>query len=63
MRSFFDAVHKNVEIEDYLCEIIDTDHFQRLRHLKQLGLGNYVYPSANHTRLSGSAAILPGKYA
>lgn len=31
-------------------EIIEHPYFQRLRRINQLGLTNYVYPGANHTR-------------
>ncbi len=31
-------------------EIIEHPYFQRLRRIRQLGLTNYVYPGANHTR-------------
>ena len=31
-------------------DIIEHSWFQRLRHIKQLGLTDFVYPSAQHTR-------------
>ena len=33
-----------------LYDLIEHQHFQRLRRIKQLGLTNLVYPGANHTR-------------
>jgi HD superfamily phosphohydrolase len=33
-----------------LFDIISHPWFQRLRHIKQLGLTDYVYPAAQHTR-------------
>ena len=35
-------------------EIIEHPYFQRLRRIRQLGLTNYVYPGANHTRFQHS---------
>jgi hypothetical protein len=35
---------------DLLFDLLEHPYFQRLRRIKQLGLTNYVYPGANHTR-------------
>ncbi len=35
---------------DFLYQLIDHPIFQRLRRISQMGLSNYVYPGATHTR-------------
>jgi HD superfamily phosphohydrolase len=35
---------------DLIYDLIEHPWFQRLRHIKQLGLTGYVYPGANHSR-------------
>jgi HD superfamily phosphohydrolase len=44
--------------------VIDHELFQRLRYIKQLGLAEYVFPCANHTRFQHSlgASYLAGEY-
>lgn len=53
-----DAVHKDIFVTRLETKIMDTQDFQRLRRLKQLGLTNLVYPSANHTRFEHSIGTL-----
>jgi HD superfamily phosphohydrolase len=46
-----DPVYGFITIPNQLAfDIIEHPYFQRLRNIKQLGLSNYVYPGANHTR-------------
>src|SRR5687768_6126292 len=46
-----DPVYGFITIPSELVyEIISHSYFQRLRHIKQLGLSHYVYPGALHTR-------------
>lgn len=51
-----DAVHGMMEVDDAwkktIKAIIDLPDFQRLRHIKQLGLADLVFPGAVHTRFS-----------
>jgi HD superfamily phosphohydrolase len=51
---FKDTIHGNIEFSKHFLEIIDHPYFQRLRNLKQLGLTNFVYNNANHTRFEHS---------
>ncbi|RIA96134.1 hypothetical protein C1645_815822 [Glomus cerebriforme] len=45
-----DPIHGLMEFEDWIVKFIDTEHFQRLRNIKQLGNTYYVYPGASHNR-------------
>ncbi|XP_073132011.1 uncharacterized protein [Henckelia pumila] len=45
-----DNVHGNIYLDPLSLKFIDTEQFQRLRDLKQLGLAYMVYPGAVHSR-------------
>ncbi len=46
-----DPVHGFISIEnESLLSIIDSAPFQRLRRIRQMGVADYVYPGAEHTR-------------
>jgi len=49
-----DAVHGDIELGPLEVELMDTEEFQRLRGIKQLGTACLVYPSATHTRFEHS---------
>uniref|UniRef100_A0A8C9U3Z4 SAM domain and HD domain 1 n=1 Tax=Scleropages formosus TaxID=113540 RepID=A0A8C9U3Z4_SCLFO len=57
MKVFNDPVHGHIELHPLLVCIIDTPQFQRLRHIKQLGGGYFVYPSAAHNRFEHSIGV------
>ncbi|WP_123624503.1 HD domain-containing protein [Halorubrum sp. CSM-61] len=52
-----DTVHDHIEIDGVAADLIDTPAVQRLRHVKQLGTVQLVYPSANHTRFEHSLGV------
>ena len=45
-----DPVHGNIIVDGIFLDVMDRHEMQRLRSVKQLGLGNLVFPGANHTR-------------
>jgi HD superfamily phosphohydrolase len=52
-----DPVHGDIGLSELECRLIDTRSFQRLRHLRQLGLASLVYPNATHTRFAHSLGV------
>lgn len=47
----------SVPVTDRLLRIIDSQTFQRLRKIRQLSLGDRVFPSATHTRFSHALGV------
>ncbi|KAJ2777778.1 hypothetical protein H4R18_004973 [Coemansia javaensis] len=45
-----DPIHGYISLTEDMVQCIDTPQFQRLRHLKQLGTGYFVFPGASHNR-------------
>ncbi|KAL2523352.1 HD domain-containing metal-dependent phosphohydrolase family protein [Forsythia ovata] len=52
-----DNVHGNIYLDPLFLKFIDTEQFQRLRDLKQLGLAHMVYPGAVHSRFEHSLGV------
>lgn len=51
-----DPVHGTMQFttteDDWIKPFIDSPNFQRLRHVKQLGMGDFIFPGAVHTRFN-----------
>jgi HD superfamily phosphohydrolase len=45
-----DPVWNNVRVDELTLELVDTEVFQRLRYVRQLGWTYLVYPGATHSR-------------
>jgi len=56
-RIVVDAIHGDIALGEQEWRIVDTASFQRLRFIKQLGMGHLVYPNATHTRFAHSLGV------
>lgn len=52
-----DPLWKHIYLSEGLIRVIDSDRFQQLNRIKQLGPSYLVYPGATHTRLSHSLGV------
>jgi HD superfamily phosphohydrolase len=57
MKTIKDSVHDHIEVAGVARDLLDTAPVQRLRHVRQLGTVELVYPSANHTRFEHSLGV------
>ena len=52
-----DPIHGSIVIDGPFLDIMGRHEIQRLHSIKQLGLGNMVFPGANHTRFEHSMGV------
>jgi HD superfamily phosphohydrolase len=53
-----DPIHGFIGITEVESKIINSKTFQRLRRIRQLSGGHYVYPSAEHTRFAHCIGVM-----
>jgi HD superfamily phosphohydrolase len=52
-----DPLWNTIRLDRTAVALIDTPEFQRLRHIRQLGLAYLVYPGATHTRFDHALGV------
>jgi HD superfamily phosphohydrolase len=52
-----DPIWNTIQLDPIAVRIIDAPEFQRLRHIRQLGLAYLVYPGATHTRFDHALGV------
>jgi hypothetical protein len=52
-----DPIWNTIRVDEVAIRIVDAPAFQRLRHIKQLGLAHLVYPGATHTRFDHALGV------
>lgn len=53
-----DPIHRYIHVQDTLIwSLIQTKEMQRLRRVKQLGMTNLTFPTAEHSRFTHSLGV------
>jgi uncharacterized protein len=58
MQKIYDAVHGFIRFSELERMLIDSEPFQRLHHIHQLGIAHIVYPGATHSRFEHSLGCM-----
>ena len=57
MRVINDTIHGSFSIDGVREDLLGTPEFNKLSHIKQLGLAHLVFPGAHHTRFEHSLGV------
>lgn len=58
VEQIYDNIHGYIPLTAVEYEVLRAPIFQRLRHVKQLGLANLVFPGAEHSRFAHSLGVM-----
>ena len=58
MKHLWDPIYGSIDVSPAEIKVIDSAAFQRLRHVHQLGLSNFVFHGAEHSRFGHSVGVL-----
>ena len=53
-----DPIYGCMGLSDLEVKLLDTKAMQRLRHIKQMGFSEYIFPGGEHTRFTHSLGVL-----
>ncbi|MFV2016482.1 MAG: HD domain-containing protein, partial [Candidatus Heimdallarchaeota archaeon] len=53
-----DPIHGLIRLTELESKVLESPYFQRLRDVRQLGIAEYVYPGATHSRFTHSLGVL-----
>ncbi len=53
-----DPIHGSIEVSNSEVAVIDSQEFQRLRAIKQLGFAEFSFPGATHNRFLHSVGVM-----
>ena len=52
-----DTIHGSFHVDEVRTQLLKTPEFNKLSHIKQLGLAHLVFPGAHHTRFEHSLGV------
>ncbi|MCB1081620.1 MAG: HD domain-containing protein [Chlamydiia bacterium] len=58
IKKIYDSVHRFIHVDEVESLLINTEPFQRLHYIHQLGVTYFVYPGGTHRRIEHSLGVM-----